>query len=220
MRDIIQKILEESKDFYKTVYTIMSEDETMILQNWDYSGGRFNFVPISEVSDENFYKFKFEELSAAETVLSFIPQRFDHLKPKIVKYNVSYFKVEDETNLFDSLNEQEDDGLEWAREVIDTVPVVGSVYRVKLPKSEKAIIDILVVDIDEDNVYDNTRAIVIDPETVEDPENFLKNYNRDDTTYLKMVIEFLEEGHWYPVPKELSLFRGKKFDPRNYKLKF
>lgn len=107
MKDLIKKILKENKGFYKTVYAIMSEDETMILIDIYESGGGFKFVPISEVNDENFHKFKFETLNAAETLLSFMPQRFDHLKPKIVKYNVGYFKVEDYTNLFDNLNESD-----------------------------------------------------------------------------------------------------------------
>lgn len=123
----------------------------------------------------------------------------------------------DLTYNFFNINESEFDDLEWANDVVTAsrIPSVGVVYRVNLPKDEKAIIDILIADMDENWVHDNTRAIIIDPETIVDPKRFLRDYNRNEQTPLDRVIELLEEGHWRPIPKEMSLFRQEDFDPND-----
>lgn len=124
----------------------------------------------------------------------------------------------DLTHNFFNINESEFDDLEWANDVVtdsSRIPSVGVVYRVNLPKDEKAIIDILIADMDENWVHDNTRAIIIDPETIVDPKRFLRDYNRNEQTPLDRVIELLEEGHWRPIPKEMSLFRQEDFDPND-----
>lgn len=123
----------------------------------------------------------------------------------------------DLTHNFFNINESEFDDLEWANDVVTAsrIPSVGVVYRVNLPKDEKAIIDILIADMDENWVHDNTRAIIIDPETIVDPKRFLRDYNRNEQTPLDRVIELLEEGHWRPIPKEMSLFRQEDFDPND-----
>lgn len=132
-------------------------------------------------------------------------------------------------DLFNQLNESEDDGLEWARDIVGDspdVPIIGGIYRVRLPKSEKgstlvpAIIDILITDITEKKVYDTTRAIVIDPDTVDDPDNFIKDYNKSDTTDFKQVLHLIEDGYWYRVPKESSLFKEEDFDPHEEASKY
>lgn len=124
----------------------------------------------------------------------------------------------DLTHNFFNINESEFDDLEWANDVVtdsSRIPSVGVVYRVNLPKDEKAIIDILIADMDENWVRDNTRAIIIDPETIVDPKRFLRDYNRNFQTPLDRVIELLEEGYWRPIPKEMSLFRQEDFDPND-----
>ena len=238
MRSIIQKILKESRDYHASVFLIMSEDERFVRYNLHVAGENYfsggpnedGWESIDRLNDKTFQEFYVNQRKNAEGVISILPQRqLDTYKPKVVEYVMGYFRKDDMNNVFDQLSESEEDNLEWARDVISDIPkdypIIGQVYRVSLPEAEKAIIDVLIVNIENDRVHDNTRATIYDIEntSIRDVDEFLNDYNKDDVMDLASVRRLLkgnrnefQSGHWYPVTTEDSLFKHKDFDPYDY----
>lgn len=172
-----------------------------------------NFYEIKSIRDEGgaIKTIFINDFDAPHTVTptnDFFKEYFEYV-PREYKDDINI----DTSTLFES----EEDELEWAQDVINTLPdtaIIGQTYRVTLPEEEKAIIDVLITDIKNGKTYDSTRAIIYDPinTTISDQEEFLRDYNiEEDSTQLKHANHLIQTGHWVPIKLEDSLFKNDKF---------
>lgn len=230
MRNTIQKLLKEVQDYHSSVFLIMSEDEKFVKYNIHIAGDKyFNGGPnrdgwesIDNLNDKTFQEFYINQKNNAEAVMYIQPQRdLDKYKPKVVEYVMGFFRKDGMSNVFDQLTENEDFDLGWAEDIMNSplpnFPIEGQIYRVNIPEKEKLILDILIKEVTDKTVYDETRCVIYDWDgsslSEGQKEDAIYDYNRDSTTPLIRVKELLEEGHWYPIREEDSLFKTKSFDP-------
>jgi hypothetical protein len=206
----------------------MSEDEKFVRYNLHVAGENYftggpngdGWESIDNLNDKTFREFYVNQRKNAEAVISILPQKqLDTYKPKVVEYVMGYFRKDDMNNVFDQLTESEGDDLEWARDVINDIPkdypIIGQVYRVATDKNEYSIIDVLIVNVENDVVHDNTRATIYNTEetSVHNVDEFLHDYNRNDVMDLASVRRLIKGKHWVPIPTNSSLFEDDEFDP-------
>jgi hypothetical protein len=114
MRNIVKQILKEERELYQSRYIVVSEDEQWVSPYYK-SGGNSNVFDSVQRFISNPDDYFHPTLHSAEVSLNLLSDRASSQhKPKIVKYNVGYFKDNEKMgDVFDQLKESEENEFDW-----------------------------------------------------------------------------------------------------------